>query len=211
MNIRTKRYINNTESTVARKRILSRDVVSYPLAFHLLISQSSFFVSFYYFVSPLIFSFDGYLYASTVILIYLEHTYSATGLISFPLNKIRRFLFSKFYRLEISFFLLFSFHSTIDQSDRKSFSSPSRHTSHASPIREGCTVYSTVYFVRSSGTVLFSICSTRSMLFYSASSATRAHRTSFLLATSVSHLIPRGPNAFSVEWRAWKRFSSAAQ
>lgn len=152
----------STESTLARKRILSR-VVSYPLVFHLLISQSSFFVSFYYFVSPLIFSFDSYLYTSTVISIYLEHAYSATGLIFSPPNKIRRFLFSEFYRLEISFFFLFRFHSTIDQSDRKSFSSPSRHTSHASPIREGCTVYSTVYFVRSSGTVLFSICSTRSM------------------------------------------------
>lgn len=171
------------------------------------ISISCSYPSVFFFHLNLFFRFT-YLYTSIVILIYLKHVYSATGLTK---NKIRRLLFSEFHRLEIPFFFLFSFHSTIGKSNRKSFSSPSRHTSHASPIREGCTVYSTVYFVRSSGTVLFSICSTRSMLFYSASSATRAHRTSFLLATSVSHLIPRGPNAFSVEWRAWKRFSSAAQ
>lgn len=154
--------------------------------------------------------FDVPLYSSIVILIHLKYVYSATGLTSFR-NKIHRVLFSEFHRLEIPFFFYLVSVLREGKSDRKSFSSPSRHTSHASPIREGCTVYSTVYFVRSSGTVLFSICSTRSMLFYSASSATRAHRSSFLLATSVSHLIPRGPNAFSVEWRAWKRFSSAAQ
>lgn len=77
------------------------------------------------------------------------------------------------------------------------------------PIRKEAGRRSTVYFARSSGTVLFSICSTR----YSIPRVARlAHRGSFLLASSApSHPIPRGPNAFSAEWRAWKRFSSAAQ
>lgn len=76
-------------------------------------------------------------------------------------------------------------------------------------IRKEAGPRSAVYFARSSGTVLFSICPTR----YSIPRVARlAHRGSFLLASSArSHPIPRGPNAFSAEWRAWKRFSSAAQ
>ena len=157
--------------------------------------------------------FDVSLYLHRRIDLSQAQVYSATGLTSSRNEILLDFSFRNFTDYKFHFFFFFYLVSILREgkSDRKSFSSPSRHTSHASPIREGCTVYSTVYFVRSSGTVLFSICSTRSMLFYSASSATRAHRTSFLLATSVSHLIPRGPNAFSVEWRAWKRFSSAAQ
>lgn len=197
---------SSEKNSFARRFVFISISCPYPLIF---------FFSIYYFVSPLIFSF----FRRTFILLYRHIDSSQIRIFSNRsnlfykqnTNKIHRVLFSEFHRLEIPFFFYLVSVLREGKSDRKSFSSPSRHTSHASPIREGCTVYSTVYFVRSSGTVLFSICSTRSMLFYSASSATRAHRSSFLLATSVSHLIPRGPNAFSVEWRAWKRFSSAAQ